>query len=436
MKSMTRYLYSVLAVLLTAGNAGAQEAGDAEGRDARDAATVAGLEYEVHGTGEPILFIHGSYMEDALRPIIDEAALEGYRRIHYDRAGYGDSPERAEAFSFARGAADAEALLRHLDIDGAHVVGYSLGGVIAVELARSAPDVVRSLVLIEPPLPLAGLADGPPPQFLIDGAELWQAGDHDGAIDIFFTAVASPAWKSDVARGLPGGVEEVSRNAHLFFEHELPAFEGYLLDEADFTETDRPILYVVGDSESPYGRTHHDRIELVESWVSELETVVVDDADHALPMQQPGPIAHAVAAFVGRHGAGAGDTSPQAEAELRAVIEDIAADIMTGNVDGLQGIHLDSEKFTKFGPRTFERQDVESTNASEIAFFTSISNVEYRVEDLKIDVFGDVGIATYYPHVSFTRDGETVTVRGRQTLVFLETSDGWKIVHEHGTVRD
>lgn len=62
--------------------------------------------------------------------------------------------------------------------------------------------------------------------------------------------------------------------------------------------------------------------------------------------------------------------------------------------------------------------------------------MEYRVDDLKIDVFGDVGIATYYPHVSFTSDGEMVTVMGRQTLVFLETAEGWKIVHEHGTVRN
>lgn len=126
---------------------------------------------------------------------------------------------------------------------------------------------------------------------------------------------------------------------------------------------------------------------------------------------------------------------PQAEAEIRAVIDAIAADIRTANISNLQGIHLDSDKFTKFGPRQFERQDVAETNASEAAFFSSISNASYEVDDLKIDVFGDFGIATYYPRVSFERDGEAVRVTGRQTLVFLNTQDGWKIVHEHGTVR-
>ena len=129
------------------------------------------------------------------------------------------------------------------------------------------------------------------------------------------------------------------------------------------------------------------------------------------------------------------DPFPEAEAELREVVASIARDAMVANIVGLQAAHLDSEKFTKFGPRSFDRQDVTSTNESEAAFFGSISNFKQEVKDLKIDVFGEVGIATYYPHVSFVQDGEEKTGSGRQTLVFLKTADGWKIVHEHGTPR-
>ena len=124
---------------------------------------------------------------------------------------------------------------------------------------------------------------------------------------------------------------------------------------------------------------------------------------------------------------------PEAQAELRAVVESIAKDAMTANVAGLQAIHLQSEKFSKFGPRQFERQDVASTNESEAKYFTSLSHLKYEVRDLKIDVFGDIGVVTYYPHVSFVRAGEQVKGSGRQTLVFLKTTNGWKIVHEHGT---
>ena len=126
---------------------------------------------------------------------------------------------------------------------------------------------------------------------------------------------------------------------------------------------------------------------------------------------------------------------PEAQAELRAAVESIGRDAMDANIEGLKAVHLHSDKFTKFGPRNFDRQDVASTNESEATFFGSVQNLDYQIKDLKIDVFGDVGIATYYSRVTFTKDGEAKTVTGRQTLVFLKTADGWKLVHEHGTVK-
>lgn len=130
-----------------------------------------------------------------------------------------------------------------------------------------------------------------------------------------------------------------------------------------------------------------------------------------------------------------GDSFPEAQAELRKVVDVLAGDAMAANIEGLQGLHLNSPKFTKFGPRSFDRQDLAGTNESEAAFFGSVSDLTYRAEDLKIDVFGDMGIVTYYPHVTFVKDGEEHEVEGRQTLVFLKTRAGWKIVHEHGMIR-
>ena len=127
------------------------------------------------------------------------------------------------------------------------------------------------------------------------------------------------------------------------------------------------------------------------------------------------------------------DPFPEAQAELRKVVQTIVDDDMTANIEGLQAIHLNSDKFTKFGPREFDRQDVASTDESEAAFFNSVEDLTLEVKDLKIDVFGDLAVATYYPHVTFVRDGEETRTSGRQTLVFLRTPGGWKIVHQHGT---
>lgn len=65
------------------------------------------LEYSVQGSGEPVLLIHGSYIEDALVPVMDDPSLEEYRLIHYHRRGYGGSDLHDGAFSFEQEAADA-----------------------------------------------------------------------------------------------------------------------------------------------------------------------------------------------------------------------------------------------------------------------------------------------------------------------------------------
>jgi hypothetical protein len=126
-------------------------------------------------------------------------------------------------------------------------------------------------------------------------------------------------------------------------------------------------------------------------------------------------------------------TSDKDQKELTEAVNAIVRDAETANLEGLKSIHLESDKFTKFGPRNFERQDVSATNSSELAFFGVVKNYKEEVKDLKIDIFGEVGIATYYRSVSFEQEGEENTVDLRQTLVFVRTNDGWKIAHEHGT---
>ena len=122
-----------------------------------------------------------------------------------------------------------------------------------------------------------------------------------------------------------------------------------------------------------------------------------------------------------------------AQDEIIKVINSIVKDAEEANLEGLKSAHLGSAKFSKFGPRNFNRQDLASTNETEAAFFGSISNYKQEVRDLKIDVFDDVAVATYYPHVTYVLNGEKIKGSGRQTFVFLKTQDGWKLVHEHGT---
>ena len=113
-------------------------------------APVNGLEmyYEVHGTGEPLVLLHGAYMTiDAMGPILP--ALAETRRViavelqgHGRTADVGDRPITYEGM-----ADDTAALLGHLEVDRTDVFGFSMGGGVALQVAIRHPGVVRKLVV-------------------------------------------------------------------------------------------------------------------------------------------------------------------------------------------------------------------------------------------------------------------------------------------------
>lgn len=122
----------------------------------------------------------------------------------------------------------------------------------------------------------------------------------------------------------------------------------------------------------------------------------------------------------------------KAQSEIHDTLDAIINDVETANVQGLRDSHLNSDKFTKFGG-TFERINVDQCNDDETAGVTSVQDLKFEMKDRKIDVFGDVAIMTCYNHFSHKGDGELRRGVARNTLVFLKTADGWKIVHEHVT---
>jgi hypothetical protein len=127
------------------------------------------------------------------------------------------------------------------------------------------------------------------------------------------------------------------------------------------------------------------------------------------------------------------NTYPEAQAEIQSTLEEIMSDASNANLEKLTAAHLNSPKFTKFSSRILQRKTFEETIDSETKHYGSISDYNVAFNDLKIDVFGDVGIVTYIPYVSYYKDGQLVEGTKRKTLVFVNTDSGWKIVHEHSS---
>ena len=119
------------------------------------------LHYESFGQGEPLLFIHG--LGSSIRDWENQSPYfsERYRVVALDLRGHGKSDKPPGPYSSELFADDIAKLVRSLDIASAHVVGLSLGGFIACQLAVDHIDLVRTLVVVNsvPDLPRERVRD-------------------------------------------------------------------------------------------------------------------------------------------------------------------------------------------------------------------------------------------------------------------------------------
>jgi len=106
------------------------------------------LHYETYGSGEPILLLHGLGSSTLDWEPQIAAFSQHYQVVAVDFRGHGQSDKPAGPYSIAGFAADIAALISQLGLGPMDVVGISMGGMVAFQLAVDAPEHVRSLVII------------------------------------------------------------------------------------------------------------------------------------------------------------------------------------------------------------------------------------------------------------------------------------------------
>jgi pimeloyl-ACP methyl ester carboxylesterase len=153
------------------------------------------LEYEVTGSGEPVLLI-SPVVADGFLPLLSERALAlRYQLISYHKRGWMGSTHTSSPVSIADHAADAAALLDHLGVRRAHIAGHSSGAAVALQLALEHPAMVHTLALLELSLltvpGAAGFLQKAGPAF-----EAYAAGQHETALAIFLSAASGLEWEA------------------------------------------------------------------------------------------------------------------------------------------------------------------------------------------------------------------------------------------------
>jgi len=259
------------------------------------------LEYEVKGSGEPLLLISTGPLADSFMPFLSEPApVERYRLISYHQRGQVGSTHSRAPVSFAEHAADAAALLGHLGARRAHVAGHSSGGDIALQLALDCPDLVHTLTLLEPALmgvpSAAAFFEKAGPALAAYGS-----GERERAMAEFLSMVSSLDWetcRTVIEKHVPGGVAQAMKDVDTFFGSYLPALNAWQFGRNEAAKIAQPLLSVLGTQTERLFMEGHD---LLHSWFPQAEDLIVEGVGHLLHIQRPQPVVQGVAEFLGRH---------------------------------------------------------------------------------------------------------------------------------------
>lgn len=214
-------------------------------------------------TGDPLVLVHGSWGDHHNWDLMVPALAKSFRVLTYDRRGHSRSERAPGQGSVREDVADLAALVEHLDLAPAHVVGNSFGGVIALRLAAERPDLFRSLLVHEPPL--LGLLDDPAARGQLQAVgermravlDLLGGGQVEAGARQFMETIAfgPGAW----AQFPPELRDTFVFNAPTFVDEERDP-ESRTLDPSALARFARPALLTQGERSEPFFALILDRL--------------------------------------------------------------------------------------------------------------------------------------------------------------------------------
>ncbi|WP_341708773.1 alpha/beta hydrolase [Halopseudomonas sp.] len=234
--------------------------------------------YTDQGEGPPLLLLHGLGSSEQDWEYQIPALTEHYRVLCLDMRGHGGTDKTGKGYSIALFAKDCLAFIEAMDLHKPHIVGLSMGGMIAFQLATDAPDVPASLTIV----------NSAPEVIPRRPAEYWMAGKR-----LFFAHILP---MPTIAKGLskllfPKPEQEQHRqtfterwcaNDRKSYLASLRAIVGWGVSN-HLDRISCPVLVVSADRD-------YTPVELKREYVSRMGDArleVIEDSRHATPVDQP-----------------------------------------------------------------------------------------------------------------------------------------------------
>ena len=240
------------------------------------------IHYERSGKGFPVVFIHAGIADSRMWEPQATAFADQFDMIRPDLRGFGDTELPPAPYSSV---ADLVALLDHLQIDRAHVVGCSMGGTLAVDLALEHPQRVERLVLVAAGVSGSDLGAADAALFT-EVEEADKAGDMDGVNRAEVRLwVDGPGRREGSApatvRALVLDMNRRSLHTDWASAKNLPIERPAITRLSDIAA---PTLAIVGDQDLPHCLANAD---LITSKVRGSRKVIIKDAAHLPSLERP-----------------------------------------------------------------------------------------------------------------------------------------------------
>jgi len=249
------------------------------------------LAYGDRGTGLPLMFLHAFPLNRTMWTAQEEALSSRFRIITVDLRGHGESDAPLWHYTLDQAADDVRALMDHLSIGQAVLVGLSMGGYILFSFYRKYPDRTMGLVLADTKAP-ADTAEGKEARFQM--AQTAYKNGPTAIADIMLPKLLSP----DAVTTNPDLVRRVRA---MIEGNQISGIAGDLMAMAERPDS-TPLLgaitcpthIIVGDRDQA---TPPSEAKLMADRIPGARLTVIPDAAHAANMEQPEAFNHIVRAF-------------------------------------------------------------------------------------------------------------------------------------------